>query len=174
MAGKATGERIRGSTYRLICALAVQGETINQIATKAKCDWTTAKVIVDRESKSIQERKKEHADACLRVAAQAVERLEDQLHTINPGSLATIAGIMTDKALACSALPEANPNLTINLNGQTNLFTQFNQLVQSLGKSAHVSANPARDVPTTDASTKAEQTSAKAEQPSIGIDSSPT
>ena len=39
MAGNATGERIKGSTYRQIVRLAIEGHTINQISSAANVDW---------------------------------------------------------------------------------------------------------------------------------------
>ena len=166
MAGKATGERIRGSIYRLICRLAIEGHTTNQIATQAKVSFGTAKAIIERESKTIGERKKDHADACLRVAHQALERLEDQLHTINPGSLATITGILTDKASALTSQPEGNPNLHLHLHS-IDVISSFNQMLHTLPsaqpKLVQSIIDPARDAHARDASTEAEQTAAKAE-----------
>lgn len=133
MRGKATGERINGSTTRQIIQLAIQGESINQIALKANVDWSSAKAIIETNSKPIQERKAQLADSCYRVAFQATERLEDNLHLIPPTQLATVAGIMTDKVIALTQEPtnQINQHLHLHLN-PSNMMEQFNDLVTKI------------------------------------------
>jgi hypothetical protein len=137
-----TGERIDGRKYRAICQAAVNGATINAIAQQVGVKWETAKVIVERESKPIGERKRELADACMRIAQHATERIEDNLHEAPLQSLPTIVGIMTDKVVALTSDPQIQQNLHIHLNA-VDLIGSFNNMLSKIQNST----SPAFDSP---------------------------
>jgi hypothetical protein len=143
MAGKATGERINGAKYRAIVQAAINGDAINQIATRLNVAWRTADAIVQRESKPISERKRELADACMRIAVHAAERIEDNLHEAPLQSLPTILGITTDKIVALTSDPIQNQNLHIHLNA-VDLIGSFNNMLDKLNNPSSL----ASDAPT--------------------------
>src|SRR5439155_17432779 len=105
MAGKATGERIPGKTYRAIVGAAAIGDPINRIARKVGVTWRTADAVVKRESREIAERKQELLDQSLRLAKRAADRIEDQLDDSNLNQANAIYGTAMDKIAILSSDP---------------------------------------------------------------------
>src|SRR5437667_8558246 len=97
MAGKATGERIPGKTYRAIVGAAAIGDPINRIARKVGVTWRTADAVIKRESREIADRKQELLDSSIRIAQRAANIIEDQLDTANLSQANFIYGTSTDK-----------------------------------------------------------------------------
>lgn len=132
MAGIATGERIPGEKIQDIILRAALGATVNRIAKLAGVDRATAKVIIERESVPIQQRKQELQPIFARIAQRGAERIERDIDTA-PFTGAVIAtGVAVDKliALTPSDAP-ASQHLHLHLNPQ-DIAGTFNSFLHSL------------------------------------------
>ena len=78
--GKATGERIPGYKYQLIVEAAGREEPVARIARQVGVDRATATAIIQRESRTIQQRKQELLDQSLRIARRAANEIERKIN----------------------------------------------------------------------------------------------
>ena len=135
--GKATGERIPGYKYQLIVEAAGREEPVARIARQVDVDRATATAIIQRESRTIQQRKQELLDQSLRIARRAANEIERKINdkaTLN--QLVPVYGCSIDKIAALSP-PDLNlqQNLHVHLESR-DVAGEFNSLLYSLQEKA--------------------------------------
>ena len=135
--GKATGERIPGYKYQLIVEAAGREEPVARIARQVGVDRATATAIIQRESRTIQQRKQELLDQSLRIARRAANEIERKINdktTLN--QLVPVYGCSIDKIAALSP-PDFHlqQNLHVHLESR-DVAGEFNSLLHSLQEKA--------------------------------------
>jgi hypothetical protein len=105
--GKATGERIPGYKYQLIVEAAGREEPVARIARQVGVDRATATAIIQRESRTIQQRKQELLDQSLRIARRAANIIESKIDDkARLAELVPVYGCAVDKIAALSPPPD--------------------------------------------------------------------
>ena len=131
--GKATGERIPGYKYQLIVEAAGREEPVARIARQVGVDRATATAIIQRESRTIQQRKQELLDQSLRIARRAANEIERKINdkaTLN--QLVPVYGCSIDKIAALSSHdPIPSHHLHLHLQAQ-DIAGTFNSFLHSL------------------------------------------
>ena len=133
--GKATGERIPGFKYQLIVEAAGREEPVARIARQVGVDRATATAIIQRESRTIQQRKQELLDQSLRIARRAANAIERSITDKAPlSALVPVFGVAVDKVnLLSAADPIASVQQHLDLHLQRNDVTgNFDRLLASL------------------------------------------
>ena len=134
--GKATGERIPGYKYQLIVEAAGREEPVARIARQVGVDRATATAIIQRESRTIQQRKQELLDQSLRIARRAANEIERKINdkaTLN--QLVPVYGCSIDKIAALSSDNPPQQNLHLHLQPR-DVAGEFKSLLHSLQEKA--------------------------------------
>jgi hypothetical protein len=137
--GKATGERIPGYKYQLIVEAAGREEPVARIARQVGVDRATATAIIQRESRTIQQRKQELLDQSLRIARRAANQIEAKINDkASLSQLVPVYGCAVDKVAALSSQdPLSGVQQHLHLHLQPNDVTSnFNNLLRSLEEKA--------------------------------------
>jgi hypothetical protein len=137
--GKATGERIPGFKYQLIVEAAGREEPVARIARQVGVDRATATAIIQRESRTIQQRKQELLDQSLRIARRAANQIEAKINDkARLAELVPVYGVAVDKVnLLSAADPLAGVQQHLHLHLQPNDVTgKFNALLDRLESKA--------------------------------------
>ena len=137
--GISTGERVPGDLYQQVVDRASQGGTINQIAKLTALSWPTVKAIIQRESRSIEQRKQELLDQSLRIARRAANEIEAKINDkASLSQLVPVYGCAVDKVAALSSQdPLSGVQQHLHLHLQPNDVTSnFNNLLRSLEEKA--------------------------------------
>jgi hypothetical protein len=137
MAGISTGERIPGEKVQDIILRAALGGSINRISRDAGVHYRTAKTLVERESRSIAERKLALQPIFARIAERGALRLERDIDSA-PFTAAVIAtGVAVDKLIALTPTDApASQHLHLHLAPQ-DIAGTFNSFLHNLQAKAH-------------------------------------
>src|SRR4029450_3138273 len=133
--GKATGERIPGYKYQLIVEAAGREKPVARIARQSGVDRATATAIIQRESRTIQQRKQELLDQSLRIARRAANEIEAKINDrASLSALVPVFGVAVDKVnLLSAADPLSGVQQHLHLHLQPNDVTSnFNKLLDRL------------------------------------------
>jgi hypothetical protein len=133
-----TGERIPGFKYQLIVDAAGREEPVARIARQVGVDRATATAIIQRESRTIQQRKQELLDQSLRIARRAANQIEAKINDkATLSQLVPVYGCATDKVALLSAADPFSPSQHLHLHLQPNDVTSnFNKLLARLEEKA--------------------------------------
>ena len=136
--GKATGERIPGYKYQLVVEAAGREEPVARIARQVGVDRATATAIIQRESRTIQQRKQELLEQSLRIARRAANQIEAKINDkATLSQLVPVYGCATDKVALLSAADPFAPSQHIHMHLQpVDVAGRFNRLLASLEEKA--------------------------------------
>ena len=136
--GKATGERIPGYKYQLVVEAAGREEPVPRIARQVGVDRATATAIIQRESRTIQQRKQELLEQSLRIARRAANQIEAKINDkATLSQLVPVYGCAIDKVALLSAADPFAPSQHIHMHLQPNdVAGKFNAMLHALEEKA--------------------------------------
>ena len=139
--GKATGERIPGFKYQLIVEAAGREEPVARIARQVGVDRATATAIIQRESRTIQQRKQELLDQSLRIARRALTPPSAPSRIRRPSSPSSQSlALQSTKQISCPRripLPASNSTFTSISNATMSQAISIGSSLHSKRKSEH-------------------------------------
>ena len=145
--GKYTGERIPGFKYQLIVEAAGREEPVARIARQVGVDRATATAIIQRECRTIQQRKQELLDQSLRIARRAANQIEAKINDkARLSELVPVYGVAVDKIAALSQDPLSATQQHLHLHLQQNdVSGKFNAMLHALEEKVRALHAPPND-----------------------------
>ena len=138
--GKYTGELINQAKREVILSMLTLGDPLNAISQATGVSRPTIRAIRTAEYPNISHRQSLLGAMWQRVAIEGCEQLSDEVSAgkFKGVALATVAGIATDKSVACRGLPTLHVEHTHS--HQHRHFADFNALLSKLpSRASHAS-----------------------------------
>lgn len=133
---RCTGERLfkeEPRRYRLIVSMRSEGLGMRQTCRAAHCDPSTVASVEHREAESTPTVKAKLTRGFGQLARMSLERLQEEVPTMNQAQLAITAGIATDKFQTLTGDPNFRIEHTIKAS-EGNIFERIDKLREGLTK----------------------------------------
>lgn len=133
-----TGQRLMREEprrYRLIASMRANGLGMRETCRAAHCDARTVASVERQEAETVTTMKPKLAKGFGQLAKMTLERLQEEVPTMNQAQLAVTAGIATDKFLTLAG--EANQRIDVNINdsrSQGSIFDRMQELAAQMAK----------------------------------------
>lgn len=141
-AGEFTGEQLfrrEPAKYREIVSMTAEGMGVHRIARVLKVSGHTVRAVRSREGLEIATGKKEMAANCRQFAGLAVERLIEEVDSIDLKTLPVAFGILVEKA----ELLDGNPTQIIETRNEAASLDDFEEMLEDLPAAKVISVSDA-------------------------------